>query len=179
MLLAYTLNPDRSDSKRIIISHLLSQIQLVRTQLITYTADLLPAELDIRIGAGFNSIGTILKHIAANEYVYQLTTFEGRATDEKEKEFWRGASTGELILNLINGNDIEYYHNLLNTVRSKSIENLLAKNDEWLYANTAYKFDSPVNNYYCWFHVMEDEISHLGQIKILKNQIRNLQQKHL
>lgn len=179
MLLTYTLTPDRSDTQRIIISHLLSQMQLVRTQLIAFTADLLPFELDIRIGPGFNSIGTILKHIAANEYVYQLATFDGRATDEQEKEFWRGASTGELILNLINGNDIEYYHNLLIAVRSKSIENVLAKNDEWLYANTAYKFDSPVNNYYCWFHVMEDEISHLGQIKILKNQIRNQHPKHL
>ena len=177
MQFSYTLTADRSDTKRIILSHLLSQMQLVRTQLINYTANLSPVELDVRIGPGFNSIGTILKHIAANEYVYQLSTFEGRAANAQEREFWRGAYTGELVLNLINGNDIGHYHNLLNDIRLRSIESLLTKSDEWLYAATAFKYDIPVNNYYCWFHVMEDEISHLGQIKILKNQIRNQQPK--
>lgn len=28
-----------------------------------------------------------------------------------------------------------------------------------------------MNNFFCWFHVLEDELNHDGQIKILRKEI--------
>ncbi|MDB5088854.1 MAG: hypothetical protein JWR09_2848 [Mucilaginibacter sp.] len=173
------LIPDLSNSNQIGLNHLITELKFSREKTINLVANLSKNELDTIIGEGFNSIGTLLKHIASNEFHYQLATFEGRILNAEEKAFWKGAITGELSLNLINNNELDYYLNVLKDVRDYSIKLLNKQNDEWLYEPAKLMFSRPVNNYYCWFHVMEDEISHAGQIKVLLKQIKLLKQKQV
>jgi uncharacterized damage-inducible protein DinB len=172
MISRYFLLPEKTDEDKLVLNHLFAELNFTRSRTIDLVSNLSIDQLDAKAGPGFNSVGTILKHIAANEFYYQLVTFEGRLLNAEERAFWRGASTGELILNLIHGNGIEYYLDLLTQMRNRSFELLGQQNDEWLYKQTMMNFGFPVNNYYSWFHVMEDEVSHTGQMKMLLNQIK-------
>lgn len=44
----------------------------------------------------------------------------------------------------------------------------LKANNEWLYEEAPWGGVS-ANNYFIWFHTFEDELSHRGQIRILRN----------
>ena len=48
------------------------------------------------------------------------------------------------------------------------MELLKEKDDEWL---AAIPEESTVSNFFSWFHVMEHQSSHLGQILLLKKRI--------
>lgn len=113
-----------------------------------------------------NSIGALVMHLAAAEAYYQVFTFEGRDFNEEEKEQWEVAlSLGEEARQKFKGKPIEHYLDIYREVRQKTIEELKKRDDAWLQEmQLAYG----VNNYFCWFHVMEHQSSHLGQILMLK-----------
>ncbi|HVI45574.1 MAG TPA: DinB family protein [Chitinophaga sp.] len=169
----YFLIPRASGQDAAMLNQLITQMEFVRNKHLNYISRFSTAVLDVRLGEGGNSIGTLLKHLAAMEYKCQLATFEGRGLNESEQERWRGALNGELILNLIKGHDIDYYIQLLTEVRKETLQQMMQKNDEWLLGSTAYHYDTPTNNYFCWFHIMEDEIGHIGQIKMLMSLFKN------
>jgi len=163
----YVLLPVFAGPATLIISNLLGQMELTRNALLDYITGLDNRRLDIRPYPSCNSIGALLKHIAAVECWYSCITFEGRELNEKEKEKWYGALFNELDLQLISGNDIGYYLRLLNEVRQHTIDQLKAKDDTWLMSATRYRYDVAVNNYYCLYHVLEHENVHFGQIRML------------
>ncbi|WP_431243412.1 hypothetical protein ACQ9BO_01775 [Flavobacterium sp. P21] len=66
------------------------------------------------------------------------------------------------------GHDIQYYLDIYNEVRAKTISELKKRDDAW-FATIQMKYD--ISNQYCWFHVMEHQSSHLGQILFLKKRI--------
>ena len=116
-----------------------------------------------------NRIGALVMHLAAAEAYYQVFTFENREFNEEEKKKWETAlDLGEEARTEFKGHDIEYYLNVYKEVRKKTIEELGKRNDEWL-AQVRPGFD--LNNYFCWFHVMEHQSSHLGQILLLKKRL--------
>ncbi|MBM7632368.1 putative damage-inducible protein DinB [Geomicrobium sediminis] len=49
---------------------------------------------------------------------------------------------------------------------------LKEQDDQWLYEERHFPDGTPYNNYYLWFHVIEDEISHRGQIKLIRRLIK-------
>ena len=53
---------------------------------------------------------------------------------------------------------------LYEETRQETIKLLKSKDDEWL-RKSIYP---GINNHYCWFHVMEHQSSHLGQILFYK-----------
>ena len=170
----YVLPRPTSSRSNIILKNLLNQLEFTRNKTITYVENLPPTIFDTKIVEGMNSIGTILRHVAAMEFSNQVVTFEGRRLNAEEETHWHGSLTGQLKLDLIKGYSSDYYIDLLTNLRRKTEEVLLTKDDEWLFCNTLYQYDSPVNNYFCWFHVMEDELSHMGQIKMLVYYYKNL-----
>lgn len=149
------------------IGHLVAMMSLTRAATLKEVQHLTQAQLDCYPDEISNSIGTLLKHMAALESWYQAITFEHRDLNDGERETWRGALPGELILRLVHGNDINYYLQLLHHVRHKTLEEMTKRSDDWLYEVSA----SGSNTYYKWFHVMEDEISHRGQIVVLKKRL--------
>ena len=66
------------------------------------------------------------------------------------------------------GKDIQYYLNIYREVRKKTVEELAKRNDEWLQEVPA---NAGISNFYSWFHVMEHQSSHLGQILLLSKRI--------
>lgn len=149
------------------VGHLVAMLQIARIKTLSIIQHLTVEDLDFQLDDKSNSIGTLLKHMAALEYWFQVITFDNRALTEQELALWRGALPDQLSLRLISGNDLTYYIQTLQTVRAKTINQLLTKEDDWLYIKT----ESGSNNYYKWYHIMEDEISHRGQIIWIKKRL--------
>ena len=137
-------------------------------------------EIDYLHDAEANRIGSLIMHLAAAEAYYQVFTFENRGFNEEEKKKWNAA------LNLdqggrdeFKGHEVQYYLDIYNEVRAKTIAELKKRDDAW-FAEVQKEYDW--SNQYCWFHVMEHQSSHLGQILFLKKRIPpqkqlNLEQK--
>ena len=48
----------------------------------------------------------------------------------------------------------------------------VSREDEWLASNLQVPdLDSP-NHHWAWFHAMEDEVSHRGQIRIIRKSLK-------
>jgi uncharacterized damage-inducible protein DinB len=115
-----------------------------------------------------NTIGALLGHIAAVEVAYQVGTFEGRGLTPTETQQWRTfLDLGERARREIRGHSLDYYFKLLNDVRQKTLHELARRDDDWLYEQTPFWGGQPANNHFKWFHVLEDEINHRGQIRWL------------
>ena len=134
-------------------------------------------EIDYLHDEEANRIGALVMHLAAAEKYYQVFTFENREFNEEEKKKWDKA------LNLdqggrdeFKGHDIQYYLDIYNEVRAKTISELKKRDDAW-FAEVQQRYDW--TNQYCWFHVMEHQSSHLGQILFLKKRIPPQQKQTL
>jgi uncharacterized damage-inducible protein DinB len=126
-------------------------------------------EIDYLYDEQANRIGSLVMHLAAAEAYYQVFTFENREFNAEEKKKW------DTALDLdkggrddLKGHDIHYYLDIYNQVRAKTITELKKRDDAW-FAEEQKRYG--VTNQYCWFHVMEHQSSHLGQILFLKKRI--------
>jgi Protein of unknown function (DUF664) len=125
-------------------------------------------EVDHLMDAKANSIGALIMHLAAAEAYYQVYTFERRGFNEEEKEKWESAlDLGEKAREEFVGHPVEYYLNIYKEVRKKTIAELQKRNDEWLFEERP----GEATNYFSWFHVMEHQSSHLGQILLMKKRL--------
>ncbi|MGY3792337.1 mycothiol transferase [Aquimarina sp. 433] len=116
-----------------------------------------------------NRIGALVMHLAAAEAYYQVFTFENRGFNDEEKEKWMTAlELGDKARELYQGKPIEYYLNIYKEVRKKTIEEFKKRDDNWL---NDMRPGSVMNNHYAWFHVMEHQSSHLGQILMMAKRI--------
>jgi hypothetical protein len=149
-------------------SQLIQLYSYSRVRLLKLVDGLQMHELDYNYDDKSNSIGTLLKHIAALEYYYQRALFENKVLTKNENAFWHGAKTGQLYLRLIKGNDLCYYTDLLQQTRRETFKLLEDKNDNWLFEPASVNYDPPLNNYTWLIHVVEDEMNHAGQIKLAK-----------
>ncbi len=149
------------------IGHLIAMMSITRSFTIQEVKSFSIDQLDFDLDDKSNSVGTLLKHMGALETWYQAITFENRDLNKEEREVWKGSLPGELSMKLVKGNELRYYLELLENVRLTTIRELRKKDDDWLYLKTS----SGSNNYFKWFHVMEDEICHRGQIKWIKRRL--------
>ena len=131
-------------------------------------------DLDYLANDKSNSIGSLLLHIASIEYVHQVISFEKRDLTKDEYLKWGTASElGDKARKIIKNHPIEYYLGKLSEVRENTITYLKTKEDNWLFEEGKWDNDVSYNNYYLWFHVMEDEINHRGQIRTIKRQLKS------
>ena len=72
----------------------------------------------------------------------------------------------------IKGYTVDYYLNALKEVREKTLQELKKRDDKWL-AEVDPKFfgGKPTNNFCKWFHVIEHEANHRGQITTIKKRL--------
>jgi hypothetical protein len=113
-------------------------------------------------------------HLGATEKFYQINSFEGRQEfTEEEKQMWgAGMELGDLGRKEIKGHDVNYYLNLIDEVRQKSLAEFKKKDDDWLLAkDPLWSKKRPLNTYWKWFHVCEHESNHRGQISWLKGRL--------
>lgn len=163
---SYLVKPLDGYSPR--IGELVSMMTYVRYTTWQAVKGLSVAELDYLAHPEANSIGMLLEHMAAVEVYYGLNTFEERDLNEKELERWRaGLELGEYGRKTIRGREVEHYLGQLESIRTHTLANLAQRDDDWLLAEADFYGDQ-TNTYWKWFHVFEDEVSHRGQIRLIK-----------
>ncbi|MCE2963630.1 MAG: DinB family protein [Chitinophagales bacterium] len=155
------------------LGHLISMLNYARITTFDAVKDLSISDLDFLIDEKANSIGMLLLHIASVEFDIQKETIENRALLEAEMECWEPAlQLGELGRNNIRGHSIDFYIDQLAQVRKKTLEDFQKLDDSWLYIETDFWDNKKANNYFKWFHVLEDEINHRGQIRMIRKRIK-------
>jgi len=152
------------------IGVLVSMMAFIRLQVLNSLKGLSVRELDFLLDRNANTIGATLLHLAATETYYQLNTFEGMGWDswsEPIKKQWDvPMNLGEAARETIKGNSIDYYLNVLQNVREKTLAEFRKRDDDWLaIVDKGWGW----NNYAKWFHVAEHESNHNGQFKFLKS----------
>ncbi len=152
------------------VGRLLSMMNYARYTVTAEVADLTVEQLDFQLDEKSNSIGALLSHMAAVEYFYQVYTFEKRKDlNEEEMTRWGPAlDLGEEGREQIRGNDVHFYLRQLEEVRARTFELFKTVDDDWLAIQEPFWYDKEANHYFMWFHVLEDELSHRGQIRISK-----------
>lgn len=157
------------------IGTLVSMMNWMRQVVVSEIRDLSIKELDYLHDDEANTIGAMIWHLAATERFYQINTFDEdrwqgfpSATDSQ----WDAAANlGINGRRLIKGYDIDFYLELLENVRDYSLEELKKKDDDWLTIVDHNFWTHPTNNYCKWFHVVEHESNHNGQIRFLKKRV--------
>lgn len=153
------------------IGRLVSMMRYTRITTVAAVEGLSVAELDHRHDEASNSIGALLTHVAAVEAWYQAHTFFGRELDADETRFWAaGLDLGDAACRELRGRDLEYYVGLLESTRARTLEELRRRDDGWLEERGPFG-RRRANNYFMWFHVTEDELSHRGQIRWLRKRL--------
>jgi Protein of unknown function (DUF664) len=142
---------------------------------ISATKNLTTADLDYLIDPNANTIGALMLHLAATETYYQLNTFEGRKWDswpDSVKKQWDPAmNLGDAGRKTIKGHDRDYYLNILQETRAKTLAEFSKHDDAWFMAVDKDWPWGPTNNYCKWFHVCEHEAHHTGQIAFLRKRL--------
>ena len=135
-------------------------------------SDLSVAQLDDQPPGFGNTIAALLEHFAAVEAYYQGFTFNGiQKPSEAFMQRWgAGLDLGERISE-IRGKPLEHYVLQLEEVRAKTLKEFAKRDDAWLHEEFPFWDGEPANNYFCWFHVMEDEINHRGQIRLIRKNL--------
>lgn len=159
------------------IGDMISMLEDLKARVERTVKNMSQYEIDYLHDEEANRIGALVMHLAAAEKYYQVFTFENREFNEEEKKMWNAA------LNLdqggrdeFKGHDVQYYLDIYNEVRAKTISELKKRDDAW-FAEVQQRYDW--TNQYCWFHVMEHQSSHLGQILFLKKRIQPQQKPTL
>lgn len=154
------------------IGNLVSMMSYARKTTLDSVYNLTTDQLDFLPAPSANTIGMLLEHIAGVEVYYQVATFEGRNKTPEEIERWRAASDlGDLGREQIKGNDLNFYLQQLQEIREKTLSEFKLRDDVWLMEQNEFRKDLFMNNYWKWFHVSEDEVSHRGQIRLIRNHL--------
>lgn len=125
--------------------------------------------LDYNLDRLSNSIGTLLLHICTLEFEYTSAYLTEKPPSKEEWSKFEDALPENMANGKIKNNDLNYYVNELVKVRDLTLQQLKKRNDEWLFKDVKFQDGFIANNYYLLRHIIDDEISHQGQIKwILK-----------
>ncbi len=163
-MIEYIIKPIEGFSNK--IGELVFMMEHVRAVTLSEISMLGENDLDFLADSSSNSIGALLMHIAAIESVHQVVSFENRDFNEKEMKEWGYAlELGDQARKSIKGRSVDFYVEKLATAREKTMTMLKSKTDSWLYEEGKWGNGVSYNQYYLWFHVMEDEINHRGQIR--------------
>ncbi|WP_100610663.1 DinB family protein [Confluentibacter lentus] len=145
------------------IGNMVSMLDDLKSRVERLVVNLNQEQTDYLIDDDANSAGAIIYHLAATEAYYQLYTFENREFNEEEEKKWMTAlSLGDKGREELKGKPIKYYLDIYDEVRSKTKELLKEKDDAW-FSNK----NGQMNNHWAWFHVMEHQANHMGQLAYL------------
>ena len=153
------------------VGTMVSMLNDMKSRVERTVKDLNTVQLDYLMDDNSNRIGSLIMHLAATEAFYQVYTFEGREFNKKEEKEWGTAmSLGDAAREKYQGRDVEYYLEIYTRVRSRTMELFKEKDDAWL---AKLNSSGNMNNHWAWYHVMEHQSSHLGQILLLKKRVPN------
>src|SRR5699024_4008551 len=150
------------------IGRLVSMMNYARFTTLNAVKGLTVEQLDYLQDENSNTIGSLLLHMAAVEFGFQVEIFDERKPNDKQSREWGAAyELGDKGRKEIKGHPLEYYLEKLDKVRERTLRELKSRSDEWLYVERPWD-GLPSNNFFIWFHVFEDEVNHRGQIRWLR-----------
>ncbi len=156
------------------LGELVCMLEHAREVTLSEISQLKQKDLDYLANDKSNSIGSLLLHIASIEYVHQVISFEKRDLTKDEYLKWGTAlELGDKARKIIKNHPLEYYLGKLSEVRENTLTFFKSKEDFWLFEESKWDNGASYNNYYLWFHVMEDEINHRGQIRSIKRLMKS------
>lgn len=125
-------------------------------------------QLDARPVGFDNSIGMLLAHMAAVERLYHRLSFKGRGFDDEDMALYGGAMSMGKEGERVQGRPLQTYLDDLKAARAITLEKFAQLDDAWLASSLTVPDFDYANHHWAWFHVMEDEVSHRGQIRVLR-----------
>jgi uncharacterized damage-inducible protein DinB len=128
-------------------------------------ANLSVEETDFLLDEEANRIGAMIYHLAATEKVYQLYTFQGHGFQAEDAHWEFAQNLGAPAREKLVGKPIRYYLDLWDEVRAETLRLLKTKDDKWFSRNV--KGSRNMNNHWAWYHVMEHQANHMGQIRMI------------
>ncbi len=145
-----------------------AMLEDLKSRVTRSVASLDQAGTDFLLDENANRIGALILHLAATEKYYQLYTFEGRGFNKKEAEWDLALSLGEEARKELVGKPISHYLNIWDEVREETLRLLKTKDDKWFAAEAE---EGYMNNHWAWYHVMEHQANHMGQIRMIAKRV--------
>ncbi len=147
----------------------ISMLEDLKARVTRSVTNLTPEETDFLLDEKANRIGALILHLAATEKYYQVYTFENRGYNKEEEKQWDAAlRLGDNARNTLKDKPISYYLELWNEVRKETLRLLKTKDDDWFKNKVK---GSSMNNHWAWYHVMEHQANHMGQIRLITSRI--------
>jgi hypothetical protein len=158
------------------VSILVSMMDWMRDMVLREVRGINQKELDFLLDDDSNTIGAMLMHLAGTERYYQIDTFDDISRKELSfgvsDEVWDAAGNlGNSGRSTFKGKPLSFYLDKLAEVREYSLNEMKKRDDNWLMKSTNFFGNQPTNNYCKWFHVVEHESNHNGQIRIIKKRV--------
>nr|WP_321237438.1 DUF664 domain-containing protein [uncultured Psychroserpens sp.] len=145
------------------IGQMIAMLDNLKSRVERHVVNLDQNGTDFLLDDNANSPGAIIYHLAATEAYYQVYTFEGRAFNKEERKKWDTAlNLGDKARQEFKGKPISYYMAIYDEVRAKTKILLKAKDDAWFE-----KMNGNMSNHWAWFHVMEHQANHMGQLALI------------
>lgn len=142
-----------------------------RSTLLREVEGLSVEELDFLLDDQANSIGALLEHVASVEEFYQELCFGSAFEPRGDPRRSVAALLGDDGRATIRGRALPHYLERLDAVRAFTLAELAKRDDAWLLERYTRPRGGQVNNHWCWFHVAEDELSHRGQVRLIKRRL--------
>lgn len=162
----YEIKPAEGYTPR--IGLVVAMLEDLKVRITEQVVDLSQAETDYLFDEKANSIGSLVMHLVSTEAYFQVESLEDRQWTAEEKEFWIvGAELGDDSRKQFKGKSIQYYLELWYELRKKTLAGLKTKDDAWFASN----IDEGMNYHWAWYHVMEHQANHMGQIALVKNRL--------
>lgn len=153
------------------IGNMVSMLEDLKSRITASVKNLSVNEIDFLLDKEANRIGAMIMHLAAIEKYYQIYTFEKRTFTAEEKEKWMTAiNLGDAAREKYVDKPITYYLDIWDEVRAETLIKLKEKNDDWF---KQLDYQKVISNQYAWYHVMEHQANHMGQIRLILKRAQN------
>jgi len=151
------------------IGNVVSMLEDLKGRVTRSVSNLSQEDTDFLLDEDANRIGALIMHLAATEKYYQLYTFENRGFNTEEAKWDLALNLGDNARKTFKDKPISYYLNIWDEVRQETLRLLKTKDDKWFEAKVK---NSSMNNHWAWYHVMEHQANHMGQIRFFIKRIK-------
>lgn len=142
-----------------------SMLEDLKRRVTRSVANLSVEETDFLLDENANRIGAMIYHLAATEKYYQRYTFEGTGFLPEDAHWEFAQDLGAPAREKLVGKPIRFYLDLWDEVRAETLRQLKTKDDKWFKGRAGGSRN--MNNHWAWYHVMEHQANHMGQIRLI------------
>jgi uncharacterized damage-inducible protein DinB len=152
------------------VGAIVAMLEHTRGSTLAAVAGLGLSELDYQHDGAANPIGALLAHVATIEWGYAVATLGGPPPAAEDWATWGPLfQLGPAAWAAARGRPLEAHVQRLQEVRERTLAGLRGVDDAWLTQRATLPWlRAPVTHLWAWYHVMEDELNHRGQIRWLR-----------